>query len=616
MTIFSRAEGRPRIGPCRRTGFVGRIHVGRGRSELGGAGVDALEHRQNAETLANGGDIGFGLADKGRKARVGEAGGLERPEVARVRRQTVSAHLAFERDDLGDPLEEPGVDLADLVDLLDAHAQPHRLRHLEQTVGRRLADRGAQHVVIVAEAEAVDLDLVQPVEAGLERAQRLLQRFRERAADRHRFADRFHRGRQRRLGAWKFFEGEARDFRDDVIDGRLERRRRRAAGDVVGDLIESVADSELGRDLGDRKPGRLRRQSRGAGDARVHLDHHHAPIGRIDGELHVRTAGLDPDLAQNRDRGVAHDLEFLVGQRQRRSDGDRIARVHAHRIDVFDRADDDAIVLSVAHHLHLELFPAEHALLDQHLVGRRSVDAALDDLNQFASCVGDAPARAAHGEARADDRGQADVGHRGQRLAQGLHLMRARRLEPDLGHRLAKQFAVLGLVDRLGAGADHLDVVFFEHAHLAERERAVERRLAAHGRQQREAAGRRIALLRDDLGDDLRRDRLDIGPVRHIGIRHDGGGIGIDEDDSVAFRAQRLAGLRSRIVELARLADDDRACADDEDGGNVGAFGHWAPCRPSCASAREGSFAGPIDRKGALSAAHGERRDRPPALPS
>ena len=428
--------------------------------------------------------------------------------------------------------------------------------------------------MVVAKTKPVDFDLVEPVEACLQRAQRLLQRFGEGAADGHRFADRFHRRRQHRLGAGKLLEREARDLGDDIVDRRLERRRRRAAGDVVGDLIERIADGELGRDLGDRKPGRLRRQRRGAGDARVHFDHDHAPVGRIDRELHVRAAGLDPDLAQNRDRGVAHDLEFLVGQRQRRRDGDRIAGVDAHRVDVFDRADDDAIVLFVAHHLHLEFLPAEDALLDQHLVGRRSVHAALDDLDEFASCVGDAAAGAAEREARADDRGQADVVERGKPLRQRLHLMRARRLEADPGHRLAEQLAVLGLVDRLGAGADHLDVIAIEHAHLAQGKSAIERRLPAHGRQQREAARDRIALLGDDLGDDLGGDRLDIGPVRHVRIGHDGGGIGIDEDDSIAFRAQRLAGLRPRIIELARLADDDRAGADDEDGGNIGPFGH------------------------------------------
>ena len=56
--------------------------------------------------------------------------------------------------------------------------------------------------------------------------------------------------------------------------------------------------------------------------------------------------------------------------------------------------------------------------LDQHLVGRRGVDAALDDVDELVLVVGDAAAGAAHGERRADDRGQADVFERDQRLRQ------------------------------------------------------------------------------------------------------------------------------------------------------------------------------------------------------
>ena len=260
--------------------------------------------------------------------------------------------------------------LQDSYDLVVAHAEAQRLRDLEEPVRRRRADGGLDGVLVVALAEPLDLDLVEAGEPGLERAQGLLQRFREGAADRHRFADRLHGGRERRLGAGEFLEGEARDLGDHVVDGRLERGRRRAAGDVVRDLVEGVADGELRGDLGDRKARRLRGQGRGARHARVHLDHDHAPVLGIDRELHVRAARLDADLAQHRERGVAHDLVFLVGQRQRRRDGDRIAGVHAHRVDVLDRADDDAVVRLVADDLHLVLLPAEHALLDQHFVGR------------------------------------------------------------------------------------------------------------------------------------------------------------------------------------------------------------------------------------------------------
>ncbi len=56
---------------------------------------------------------------------------------------------------------------------------------------------------------------------------------------------------------------------------------------------------------------------------------------------------------------IAHRLVFAIGQRHRRRHGDRVAGVHAHRIEVLDRADDHDVVRVIAHHLELELLPAE-----------------------------------------------------------------------------------------------------------------------------------------------------------------------------------------------------------------------------------------------------------------
>ena len=69
-------------------------------------------------------------------------------------------------------------------------------------------------------------------------------------------------------------------------------------------------------------------------------------------------------------------------------------------------------------------------------------------------------------------------------------------LEADLGHRLAEQLAVLGHVDGFARGADHLDAVLLEHALAHQVERAVQRGLAAHGRQQR--VGRSFSMILRD----------------------------------------------------------------------------------------------------------------------
>ena len=187
-----------------------------------------------------------------------------------------------------------------------------------------------------------------------------MQRFLKGATNRHHFTDRFHLGGQARIGLREFLEVEARHLGDDVINARLERSRGAPAGDLVLQFVEGVAHRQLGGHLGNRKTGGLGRQRRRAGNPRIHLDDHHLPVVRVNGELDVGAAGFDPDLAQHRQRGVAHDLIFLVRQRLRRGDGDGIAGMHAHRVQIFNRADDDAVVGAIPHHFHLEFLPAQH----------------------------------------------------------------------------------------------------------------------------------------------------------------------------------------------------------------------------------------------------------------
>ena len=570
--------------------LVGRVHVRRRRGEFRRAGVDALVDGPHLQPVPRLPHLVFAGAGELGKARVGEAHGLERVQGLAALRQARRTDLLLHRDDVGDLRDEPRVEAAAGMNAVDGRAEPQRLGDREDAIGRWPAETGPDGVLVVSFAEPRDLDLIEAGEPGLEAAQRLLQRLGEGAPDGHDLADRFHGRRQDGLGPRELLEGEARDLRHHVVDGGLEGSRRRTAGDVVGELVERVADRELRRDLGDREAGCLRRERRRPRHPRVHLDDHQPAVRRIDGELHVRTAGLDADLAQHRDRCVAHDLVLLVGQRQGRRHGDRIPRVDAHRIDVLDRADDDAVVVAVAHHLHLVFLPAEHRLLDQNLVRWRGIEAALDDLQIFLAVVGDAAAGAAEREGGADDGRQSDRLERGERSDQVVGQHRARRVEADLAHRLAELLAVLRLVDDRCLGADHFDAERLEHAHLVEGEGGVERRLPAH----RGKEGVRPLLL-DDAGDDLRRDRLDIGGVGEVRIGHDRRRIGIDEDDPVALGLQRPHRLRARVVELAGLADDDRPSPDDQDGLDVCPLRHVErepgkragfPTRPACRSPR------------------------------
>ena len=82
-------------------------------------------------------------------------------------------------------------------------------------------------------------------------------------------------------------------------------------------------------------------------------------------------------------------------------------------------------------------------------------------------------------------------------------------------------------------------------------------------------------LLDDDFLDDLGRNGLDVGAFRELRIGHDGGGVGVDEDDLVTFLAKGLTRLSAGVVEFATLSDDNGACAYDENFFDAGVLGHF-----------------------------------------
>ena len=227
--------------------------------------------------------------------------------------------------------------------------------------------------------------------------------------------------------------------------------------------------------------------------------------------------------------------------------------MHSHRVHVLDGADDDEIILGVAHHLELVLLPADDGFLQEHALDRRRLERRADLGAQLLLVVGDAAARPAQGEGSAHDDGESQLAARFSQLAHVGDHAASGKVQPRRLHGLLEELAVLRLLDRGKRGPDQLDAVFFKDAALGERRRQVQRRLPAQGREQ----GLR-PLAREDQLQELRRQRLDVGAVRLRGVRHDRRRIRVDEDDGVALFAQSLDPLNPRVIKLARLPDDDR----------------------------------------------------------
>ena len=366
----------------------------------------------------------------------------------------------------------------------------------------------------------------------------------------------------------KFLELPLGNLHHHVVDGRLKACRR-LARDVVLDFIQRHADRQARRDFGDGKAGGLRGQRRTARNARVHLDHHHAAVRRIDGELNVRAARLHADLADDRRRSVPHPLVFLVGQRLRGSHGDRVAGVHAHGIEVFDRANHHEVVAEIAHHLEFIFLPAQHRLFHQSLVHRTGVQRRGDELSKLLAVVRNRSPRPAQRERRPDHHGVPKLVGQFQSLLRVVHQRRGRHFEADLPAGVLEPQPVFRHLDGAQRRSNQFDAVFIEHAAFGQFHGQIQARLAPDGGQQR------VRLFaRDDLLERGARERLDVGPVGHFRIGHDRGRIRIDQHHLIAVRPQRLARLRARVIEFAGLPDHDGAGADDQNLLDVGAFWH------------------------------------------
>ena len=543
----------------------------RGARELGGAGVDRLHAGAHAQAQPVGAHEALVEAGQVRQLGIACAHLLQQQHGGRVDiRERAAAHTLAHGHHVGDTREVPGVDAGKLVHALHGPAAAQRLRHVEDPALGRARHRGGE-LVLPQLLERPAAPGEQTLVAVLERAHGLAERLLEGAADCHDLAHGLHAGGERVIGALELLECKARRLDHAIVDRGLKAGRR-GTGDVVDDLVQRVAHGQARGGLGDGEARGLGGERRRAAHARVHLDHDETPVLGVHRKLHVGAAGLNADLLQNGERRHAHALVLEVGERLRRGHGDGIAGVHAHRVQVLDGAYDDAVAGAVAHDLHLVLFPADNGLLHQHLVRGGKLQALRHRRAELGLIVRDAATGAAQGEARTQHHGVAQATGDLDRVLHRVRVARARHLEPQLGHGLVEELAVLAALDSSQVAADHLHIVALKRAVLGQLHRGVQAGLAAQRGQQGV-----WALPLDDLGDELRRDRLHIGAVHESRVSHDGGGVGVDEHDLVAVLLQHLAGLGAGIVELAGLADDDGAGPDDEDALDVGALRHERP---------------------------------------
>ena len=231
----------------------------------------------------------------------------------------------------------------------------------------------------------------------------------------------------------------------------------------------------------------------------------------------------------------------------------------AHGINVFDETDRDHPVLLIPYDLHLQLLPPENRLLDQELTGHREAQAAAGDGNQLLPVIGEPSPGSTHGVGGADDDGKAELTGDSFGLVDGGGDPGAGGGDPQPRHGLLEELPVLSALDGLQVHPDDPHAVLLQDPRLMEGLGHVEPGLTA------EVGKKGVRPLQgDDLLQPLPVEGFHVGGIRHGRIGHDGGGVGVDQDNGVTQLTKRFTRLGSGIIELTGLPDHDRTGPYDE----------------------------------------------------
>ena len=235
--------------------------------------------------------------------------------------------------------------------------------------------------------------------------------------------------------------------------------------------------------------------------------------------------------------------------------------MNARLLDVLHDAGHDDL-LAVGDGVHVDLRGVFQETVDQHRLSLGHDEGGGHVAIELGDVVADFHGPAAEHETRPHQDGKTDLGHFHPGLRHVPRDAAGRLLQAQPVQDVLELLAVLGVLDRVDAGADD------GHAGVAQGPGQIERRLPAklHDHAVRLDA---IANVQHVLG----RQRLEKQQVGRVVIGRDGLRVRVDHDRLDAQFAQGEAGVAAAIVELDSLADAVRAAAEDDHAACPGCFG-------------------------------------------
>ena len=379
------------------------------------------------------------------------------------------------------------------------------------------------------------------------RSQTLEQRFCHRLTDTENFTRGLHFRTEDGVCVVELFKGE---------DGNLDRvvRRRSVKTRAVAEICQLFAEHDLCRKVDHRNIGNLGDIRNGSRCTRVDLD---------DIQLTLVNEVLDVDktLGAQRQRqlfgAVADGLDVLVGEVERRVNGDGVTGVNACAFDVFhDTGDED--VFTVGDNVDFQLGTG-HILVDENGV----VDTAGEDHIHIVLSLlvraGDGHVLTADDVGRTEENGIAECVCRMERFFDRLDTHTLGAAESEGFKQFVKSCTVFCEVNTVSGRTEDTDTLPVKEL------RQLDCRLTAERNDDTDGL-----FDLDDVHDIFGRERFKVQSVGRVVVGGNGFGVVVDDNNVITHLLQRPDTVDRGIVKFDTLTDTDRTGAENHDNGLAG----------------------------------------------
>ena len=392
------------------------------------------------------------------------------------------------------------------------------------------------------------------------------------STDGHNLTGRFHLSTQSAFCVNEFIESPFWEL-NNLIVNRWLKASVGVSGYCIYDLVQSVADSNLRSNFCDWITGCFGCQCGRTGYTRVYLDNSIFFGGWMQCKLTV-AAALYAQLFNNVQRCFSQHGEFFRSQSYCRSNNDGVTGMNTNWVNVFHRANSDAVSLGVTNYLEFDLFPTGNTFFNQNLSNWRQTQTIGCDFIEIFPSVCDTAAGTTHGECRTNDHWQTNFFRKSLTIFQSCNNFGRNAWLTDGFHGILEHLAVFCFINGFYFGAQQFYTMCIQETFFCQLHREGQTSLTTQVRQNR------VWFFNfNDALYNIKSQWLNVNFICHGLIGHDSCRVGVDQNNFQTFFFQSTASLSTGIVELSCLTDDDWAGANHQYFLNI--LSQWHSSSPS-----------------------------------